>query len=47
MLEFNHEQAKNLLEMFGESDTKITVIENGNELLAYETEYSEEGSKEL
>jgi hypothetical protein len=47
MLEFNQAQAKALFEMFGCTDAAITVIKNGNELLAYNTEYPEEGSVEL
>jgi hypothetical protein len=47
MLEFNREQVKTLLGMFGGTDATITVVKDGEELLAYETEYPEEGSVEL
>lgn len=46
-MEFNYEQAKLLLEMFGGEEGNITVICSGKELLAYNTEYPEEGSVEL
>lgn len=46
-MEFNLEQAKNLLAMFGETETTVTVIKDGDTLVAYETEYPEEGSVEL
>jgi hypothetical protein len=43
-LEFNLAQAKGLLEMFGGCDTSITVDKHEGELIAYSTEYPEEGS---
>lgn len=46
-MEFNLEQVKTLLEMFGGEDAAITVVKNGDELRAYHTDYPEEGSVEL
>lgn len=47
VMEFNLEQVKTLLEMFGGEDAAITVVKNGDELRAYHTDYPEEGSVEL
>jgi hypothetical protein len=44
IMEFNLSQAKALLEMFGGKDAAITVCEKGGELLAYHTDYPDEGS---
>jgi len=44
ILEFNLKQAKTLLEMFGGEDANITVIDDGDDLIAHHTDYPEEGS---
>lgn len=44
---FNRGQAKTLLEMFGNEDGELTVVRDGDGLLAYDAEYPEEGSIEL
>ena len=41
---FNLEQAKALLEMFGGEEAEITVVSHKDGLMAYHTEYPEEGS---
>jgi hypothetical protein len=43
-LKFNYEQAKDLLNLFGEEDADITVQESDGKLYAYFTEMPEEGS---
>jgi hypothetical protein len=46
-MEFTLEQAKKLLEMFGGEEASITVMKKGEGLLAYYTDYPDEGSVEL
>ena len=48
-MQFTKEQAENLLKMFDgkECDISVTQDHGGDGLLAFYTEYPEEGSREL
>jgi hypothetical protein len=46
-IELTKEQAANLLEMFNGDEATITVTGKDGELVAYHTDYPEEGSLEL
>lgn len=43
-VELDHNQAKKLLEMFGGEEAHITVAKRGDDVIAYHTDYPEEGS---
>lgn len=46
-MEFNFVKAAELMEMFGGVEADITVIEENGELIAYYTDYPEEGHQVL
>ena len=43
MIEINLEQAKKLLEMFGGEEASITLQQEGDKIIAWYTEYPDEG----
>lgn len=47
IMEFTKSEAENLLKMFGGEEASITVVRDDSGLLAWHTEYPEEGSLEL
>jgi len=46
-MQFNITQVMDLLEMFGGEDADITVLEESGQLIAYYTDYPEEGHQVL